>query len=168
MRAQDRRQVLERLPILTSQLHTFRRRLALSFLLEDESFIQQLHINLPDLDRFCALTEQQPFVIHSAQNSQHATDYDQLEAMLNIVDIALDSGPTSGSSVEKDRAADKFEHRITMIEGRISDATMGHSKRTSSKEGAERLKFRAAFTIRSKTKKGLEQLTLDGIGFGKH
>lgn len=87
--------------------------------------------------------------------------------MLNIMDIALDTGPTSGTVADKDRAADKLEHIITRIEGRITDATMGHNKRTLSKEGAERLKFRIAFTVRSRPKKGIDiQLTLDQLGFG--
>lgn len=167
VRYQDRWQVLERLPIITSRLHTFRRRLALAFLLNDTSFVKQLNINLPNLDRFCEITEQPPFIIHYTQNFSNMIDYSQLEAMLNIMDIALDTGPTAGTTVEKDREADRFERRITMVEGRITDASMGHNKRTSSKESAERLKFRTSFTVRSKTKKGFEQLTLDGMGFGK-
>ncbi|TGZ83360.1 hypothetical protein EX30DRAFT_394580 [Ascodesmis nigricans] len=169
IRAQDRRCILEKLPIHTPKLHLFRRRLALCFLFEDGSYMKRNYANLVSLARFSTILQQKPFIIHASRGSDRSTDYSKLESLLSIMDIALDKGDTSTASTkEKDKDADFLHDIIRTTEASINDSMGENIMKTRTKELFDRLKFRVAFTVRSKYRTGMDsaqQSTLEAAGF---
>ncbi|KAI5795508.1 hypothetical protein EDC01DRAFT_614812 [Geopyxis carbonaria] len=149
-RPESRIQVLRILPINSPRLHLHRRRLALSFLFEDGSYMSRDYGALLSLDRITSLLRQPHWAINPN------TNYETLKALVAILDIGLDTGATNGTQNLKDRHVDDLTDTLRQMFSRIVDTNAQNIARTETKDGIERIQFRLTFSIRSRQKMALD------------
>ena len=146
-------QLLQVMPSWSRRLALFRRRLALAFFLQDSSYLA-----IPAEDRIDLKT-----ITRSLQRPQftitNATDFSDLAASINILNIAVDSGDPPPSSPFSKEAESAFNEDIDIIASRLNsmfndivDTGASHMKRTETKEVLEGLQRRLEYGVRTKPK----------------
>jgi len=91
------------------------------------------------------------------------TDYVGLQSLLHIMDLAIDSGATTGDVSENDREVDALVDIVKRMFSKIVDTNAQNLRRTEVKDILERMQFRLAFSVRSRQKMALDitQTTLN-------
>ncbi|KAL7267723.1 hypothetical protein RUND412_009676 [Rhizina undulata] len=144
---QYRFRALSILPVHTPRLHLFRRRLALACLFEESSYLLEDYPSLVRLRSISRILRRPQFQIN------HNTDYSELQALICILDIAIDDGVTSGDDVENDKLVDVIVETLQAMFSSINDTNAQNLSRTEAKDTIERLQFRLRFAVRSKPNK---------------
>ncbi|KAF8537311.1 hypothetical protein BDD12DRAFT_931768 [Trichophaea hybrida] len=155
LQPQLRVRVLRVLPISSPRWHVFRRRLACAFLFEDGLYLSKSQEQLVHFDKLTDLLRQHQYKIHKD------TDYAALQSLISILDIAIDNGATTGTSMEKDKGVDQLIDALRSMFSRIVDTNAQNLARTEAKDTIERLQFRLTFSVRSRQKMALD---LDSAG----
>lgn len=141
------------LPVHTPRTHLFRRRLALSYLWDDPSYLTKPYadlVRISDLDKL---------LVRPQYEITKETDYHDLKAHASMLDIAIDDGPTAREDHEdNDGEIDILVERLRNLFGRINDTNAQNLTRTEAKDTIERLNFRLRFAVRTKVK---TQLVVD-------
>ncbi|KAI9750962.1 MAG: hypothetical protein M4579_006242, partial [Chaenotheca gracillima] len=162
--------LIRHMPSSTPRLQTFRRHLALIFILDDDmthlksthhtSLIQALTTYLLESPRFAI---------------SQTTNYTNLAALTSILDIALDNGrtppstfttnptdtpapthpqtPVPASTSEFNKQVDALAQAVKQNFTRIIDTGASHMTRTEAKENLDRLHVRLVYAVRTKAKK---------------
>ena len=154
LKPQFRARILDILPLYSRQLHLFRRRLACAFLFEDAAYLTREYSTLVDLGKISNLLGESQFKI------TRNTDYAELNSLIRILDIAVDSGATSGTPGEQDKAVDHLVELLRTMFTRIIDTNARDLARTVAKDAIDRLHLRLTFAVRSKRRQAL------GLGDG--
>lgn len=149
LKPQFRARVLNILPLYSQTLHLFRRRLACAFLYEDASYLIREYLTLVDLDKMATLLGESQFKI------TRKTEYVELNSLIRILEIAVDSGATSGTPIEQDKGVDRLVELLRAMFTRIIDTNARDLARTVAKDAIERFQFRLNFAVRSKRRQAL-------------
>lgn len=150
--------ILKILPVSSPRVHLFHRRLAMTFLFEDSSYMTTAYDSLVHLRQFGLLLGRSQFRIGPD------TDYVSLQSLIGILDIAIDNGSTAASSIsEKDREVDHLVDNLRLMFSKIIDTNAQNLAKTEAKDAIERLQFRLTFSVRSRQKMALD-MELDGDG----
>lgn len=147
--ATHRLRALNALPVHTPRTHLFRRRLALSYLWDDPSYLTNPYPALVQMSRFTQVLTKPQFEINKN------TDYADLQSHISIMDIAVDSGPTSGNVRENDAEVDVLVELLRNMFSGIYDTNAHNLARTEAKDTIERLAFRLRYSVRVKDKTNL-------------
>lgn len=141
------------LPVHTPRTHLFRRRLALSYLWDDSSYLTKPYadlVRISDLEKLLARPQ---------YKITKETNYHDLKAHISMLDIAIDDGPTAREDHgDNDGEIDILVERLRNLFGRINDTNAQNLTRTEAKDTIERLNFRLRFAVRTKVK---TQLVVD-------
>jgi hypothetical protein len=148
-----RLRAINALPVHTPRTHLFRRRLALSYLWDDPSYLTKPYadlVRISDLDKL---------LVKPQYKITKETDYHDLKAHVSMLDIAIDDGPTAREDHgDSDAEIDILVERLRNLFGRINDTNAQNLTRTEAKDTIERLNFRLRFAVRTKVK---TQLVVD-------
>lgn len=148
--AANRWRLLNALPACSSRTHLFRRRLALGFLFQDPAYLTREYADLVHLHRFVKLLKQNPSFEITKES-----DYNELQALICIMDVAIDDGATSGNPNINDYEVDMLVEDLRTIFSTIQDTNAQNLARTEAKDTIERLLFRLRFGVRVKEKMNL-------------
>jgi hypothetical protein len=94
------------------------------------------------------------------------TDYVNLQSILHVMDLAIDSGATAGVASENDREVDALVDAVKRMFSKIVDTNAQNLRRTEAKDILERIQFRLAFSVRSRQKMALD-ITQSTLNFTK-
>ena len=149
---QLRLSLLRNIPAVSCRLSVLRRRFALSFFFEDNSFWTKPLRDLIILQDVAKRLHQQQFMI------EPKSDYPKLTALISILDIGLSDvrPPQSDEPLQVQREfnqeIDRLASAIKAIFTRIVDSGASHMSRTETKDVLESLHSRLMFALRTKTK----------------
>lgn len=144
-----RLRALNTLPVYTPRTHLFRRRLALSYIFDDPSYLTHPYTNLVRISRFSDILLKPQYEINKN------TDYSDLQSLASIMDIAIDDGPTAGNVGQNDAEVDLLVEDLRNMFSGIHDTNAQNLARTEAKDTLERLVFRLRFAVRVKDKMNL-------------
>lgn len=143
--------LLKILPIASPRAHLFRRRLALTFLFNEPSYITKEHEILVNVSDFSRLLEKPHFAI------RHDTDYGQLKALIEILDIAFDDGSTTAATGNQSKRVEAVCTALKDMSSKIRDTGMASLERTEAKQVIELTQFRLQYAV-AKSRKGVSVL----------
>lgn len=144
--------LLKTMPLDTARTHLLRRRLALAFFFEDQTYLSRDADSLLDIR---ALTQA---IRHKKVVIDIDTDYVELAALISILDIGLDNGLSCSSPLTKQEEddfnlnVDELAREIRAIFVQIKDTGASHMTRTEAKEVLNRVYYRVVFGVRTKRK----------------
>ena len=155
------------MPVMTTRVHLFRRRLALSFFFLDDAY---LAASSPL--RIRQVTDQLRTARFHVNND---TDYSELAAAMSILDIGLDDGRSSGELTDRAQEdafnddVDELAKKVKSMFSTIVDSGASHMTRTEAKEVLERMHYRLVYAVRTKQRprKQLFQSTLSDGASGE-
>lgn len=160
-----RDRLIASLPCATPRTHLFRRRLAFVFALETPDHIEKSMTGRKLTDHILLHLIKSPLFRISPE-----TDYKELTARFNMLDVAIDAGFSDFSWLqsnsedpdeeakrkEKERkfnaGIDMLAQEILEIMARIVDSGLSSLRRTEAKAAAQRLQQRLEFAVRTKEK----------------
>lgn len=145
------------MPETSMQLHTFKRRLALAFGLEDTAVLEARLHEASDLATRIALRLQAVDVLDAG------ADYAGIAALASLLDIGIGGGFVIARKSSEDEAVPRkvhegmFNDNVDMISrqvkalfSRIIDTGASHMGRTEAKGVLERLQYRLDYAVRTK------------------
>ena len=144
-------QLVRNLPVYTSRMAVFRRRLALAFFFQDTDYLKTPEEDLTvDMTSIAAYIQTPRFTISKK------TDYAQLTASMAMLDIGIDAGdpllpfPTSKEEQKFDSAVDLLSGRLKGLSTQIVGGSALNMQRTEAKEIIDALQRRLSCAVRSK------------------
>jgi len=138
---------------MESRAHELRRRLAMCFFFEDISYATEHPHTVLDLQRFMGRLDEPVFDINEK------TDYQQLAALVLLLDIAVDDGRNVYLDLTNTSAAERFDRDVDDLVMAIKDVVRGIGSpgaafisRIEAKEALELVSQRIADALRSRPK----------------
>ena len=167
-------QMLRCIPAHSARLKELRRRLSLSFFLDDPSLTKRPSSSSFSLSKVTAQLHKPQFDI------TESTNYTNLAALMTLLDISVDTGHSTqldlrDENVEKafNEGVDILLTRVKNIWSSITDTGASYFSRLEAKEVIDGVRYRLMFGVRTKqkpkktafdSKKGEEDLTLEKRG----
>ncbi|TVY93188.1 hypothetical protein LAWI1_G003721 [Lachnellula willkommii] len=154
-------QVVDAIPSFHPRTHELRRRLAMCFFFDDIAYsIDHPHTTF-ELEKFMDRLREPAFEIGDK------TDYQQLAALISLLDVAVDDARCAYLDLANSSAAERFDEdvenlvfTIKKVITRIGSPGPAFISRIEAKEAAELVSQRIADTLRSKPK--LKKSVFDG------
>lgn len=150
-----RSRLLTRLPVQSLRTHLFRKRLALGFYYEDSAYFTSSQNELVNLTDIVSRLKSPQFEITPA------TDYGELKNRLEILDIAVDDGPSKGIPGSQNKPIDDLVNTLKGMSMKIVDGSMTSLLRTEAKQAIESLQYRLTYSLERKGKR--EQSVLERL-----
>lgn len=148
-----RLRILEVLPSTSPRAHDLRRRLAMSFYLNDISYAARHSHHTMDLNIFIDRLNDKAF------DATAETDYRELAALISLLDIAVDDARSVGLDLTDRKTEDQFDDDIEAFSAAIKDIIRsignpgaGFISKIEAKEVLELVSQRIGDTLRSRPK----------------
>jgi hypothetical protein len=139
------------MPQTTPRIHEIRRRLALAFFFEDARYLMSAPHLVIDLWEIIKRLDEPQFQIN------RDTDYQQLAALISILDMAIDNGQSPDMSMSDTEQEQHFNAEVDTLAARIrnmwssiNDAGASFMSRVDAKEVMECLRHRLLYAIRTR------------------
>lgn len=150
-------QLLKHILPTTPDISLLRTRLAVSFLINDESVLLEPVAEVLNLKRITQHLRSARFgsKLHQAKSTNNY-DYSELKATTSLLNIVIDIDRTSTEFPSKEAESqfnadvDALADRVKRIFSAIEDSGASHLKRTEAKQSLEALHYRIVFSVRSK------------------
>lgn len=150
-------QLLKHILPTTPDIALLRARLAVSFLINDESVLLEPVTEVLNLKRITQHLRSARFdsKLYQAKSTNNY-DYSELKATTSLLNIVIDIDRAStefpGKEAESEFNADvdALADRVKRIFSAIEDSGASHLKRTEAKQSLEALHYRIVFSVRSK------------------
>ena len=152
----SRLQLLNCIPVYTSRTRLFQRRLALTFLFDDVSYMSRPQDTFLNISEVTGELRRRP-----EYKIDGGTDYSDLAALISMLDIAIGNGMTwSQSSPPTTTQAERLFNQdidtlaatIKLMFTQIIDTGASHMTRTEAKEVLNRVYYRMIYAVRTKQK----------------
>jgi len=145
-----RLQIVKCIPCTTPQTHDLRRRLAMAFYFNDVSKSTTHSYHITNLTQFSERLQDPPFLI----NQQ--TDYQELTALICLLDIAIDDGRSPDIYLENKAEEVKFNQDVDALAARVTVMHITTDLRDMwtqrAQDAQSGLAFRLQSTVRTKPK----------------
>lgn len=150
-------QLLKHILPTNSDIASFRARLAVAFLINDESVLLEPAADVLNLKRITQHLRSARFgsKLHQAKSNNNY-DYSELKATTSLLNIVIDihrpspEFPSKEAESQFNTDVDALADRVKRIFSAIEDSGASHLKRTEAKQSLEALHYRIVFSVRSK------------------
>lgn len=150
-------QLLRHILPTNPDISLFRARLAVAFLINEESILLEPAADVLDLKRITKYLGKARLgsKLYQAKATNNY-DYSELKATTSLLNIAIDMNrmsprfPSKEAESEFNADVDALADRVKQIFSAIEDSGAAHLKRTEAKQSLEALHYRIIFSLRSK------------------
>ncbi|KAL2069138.1 hypothetical protein VTL71DRAFT_15476 [Oculimacula yallundae] len=154
-----RLQIVESIPSTSPRTHDLRRRLALCFFHASTSYAQKNGYHSTTIKSLMGTLQTSRFQIRHQKDDDPGTDYQELRALIYLLDVAIDDGLSSDRDVsDKEQEAmhnedvEEFGRQLDWIGSKIQTGGAAFFTRLDTKEALTMVQQRAVGMLRTKPK----------------